>query len=114
MRVIEQNGIPNDQVDINMNSTIRIRSYHTLDLFGQLTSILACRGSGGGQEVLKLLCDKTSVFLLYTCVDEWRFIMHIVKLLERRFPKHKGNITVALVLLSLSLVLVGLGFMFLQ
>ena len=40
--------------------------------------------------------------------------MHIVKRLERRFPKHKGSITVALVLLSLLLLLLGLGMMFLQ
>jgi hypothetical protein len=40
--------------------------------------------------------------------------MHIVKLLERRFPKQKGSITAVLLLLSFSLLLVGLGLMFLQ
>ena len=40
--------------------------------------------------------------------------MHIVKLLERRFPKHKRSITGILFTLSLSLLLLGLGLMFLQ
>ncbi len=40
--------------------------------------------------------------------------MHIVKLLERRFPKQKGNITTILVVLSTSLLLLGLGFLFLS
>ncbi len=40
--------------------------------------------------------------------------MHIVKLLERRFPKHKGSITAVLLALSISLLLLGLGLMFLQ
>jgi hypothetical protein len=40
--------------------------------------------------------------------------MHIIKLLERRFPKHKGSITSILLLLSISLLLLGLGLMFLQ
>ncbi len=40
--------------------------------------------------------------------------MHIVKLLERRFPKHKGRISGLLVLLSMSLLLLGLGLLFLQ
>jgi len=40
--------------------------------------------------------------------------MHIVKLLERRFPKHKGSITAVLMFLSLSLLLLGVGLMFLQ
>ena len=40
--------------------------------------------------------------------------MHIVKLLERRFPKHKGSIAAALVVLSLSLLLLGIGLMFLR
>ena len=40
--------------------------------------------------------------------------MHIVKLLERRFPKHKGSITATMFVLSLSLLLLGLGLMFLQ
>jgi hypothetical protein len=39
--------------------------------------------------------------------------MHIVKLLERRFPKHKGSITAALFVASLSLLLLGIGLMFL-
>ena len=34
--------------------------------------------------------------------------MHIVKLLERRFPKHKGSITAVLLFLSISLLLLGL------
>jgi hypothetical protein len=40
--------------------------------------------------------------------------MHIVKLLERRFPKQKGNIFGILMFLSISLLLVGVGLMFLQ
>jgi hypothetical protein len=40
--------------------------------------------------------------------------MHIVKLLERRFPKQKGSITSILLLLSLSLLLLGLGLMILR
>jgi hypothetical protein len=40
--------------------------------------------------------------------------MHIVKLIERRFPKHKGSITAVLVFLSISLLLLGLGLMFIQ
>lgn len=40
--------------------------------------------------------------------------MHIVKLLERRFPKHKGSIITVLMLISLSLLLLGLGLMFIQ
>ena len=40
--------------------------------------------------------------------------MHLVKLLERRFPKHKGNITPLLLFLSFSLLLLGIGLMFLQ
>ncbi len=40
--------------------------------------------------------------------------MHILKLLERRFPKHKGSITVVMLLLSLSLLLLGIGLMFFQ
>lgn len=40
--------------------------------------------------------------------------MHIVKLIERRFPKQKGRITGLLVLLSMSLLLVGMGLLFLQ
>ena len=37
--------------------------------------------------------------------------MHIVKLLERRFPKHKGSIPATLFVLSLSLLLLGIGLM---
>jgi hypothetical protein len=40
--------------------------------------------------------------------------MHIVKLIERRFPKQKGNITTILVILSASLLLLGLGILFLR
>ena len=40
--------------------------------------------------------------------------MHILRLLERRFPKHKGSITAALFVLSLSLLLLGIGLKFLQ
>jgi hypothetical protein len=40
--------------------------------------------------------------------------MHIVKLLERRFPKQKGRITRLLVLLSMSLLLLGVGLLLLQ
>lgn len=40
--------------------------------------------------------------------------MHVVKLLERRFPKSKGSITAILVLLSISLLILGLGLMLLQ
>jgi len=40
--------------------------------------------------------------------------MHIVKLIERRFPKHKANITAVMVILSISLLLLGLGLMFMQ
>ncbi len=40
--------------------------------------------------------------------------MHIVKLIERRFPNRKGSITTTLVVLSASLLLLGLGLMFLQ
>ena len=40
--------------------------------------------------------------------------MHLIKLLERRFPKHKGSITATMFVLSLSLLLLGLGLMFLQ
>jgi len=35
--------------------------------------------------------------------------MHLVKLIERRFPKHKANITAVMVFLSISLLLLGLG-----
>ena len=40
--------------------------------------------------------------------------MHIVKLLERRFPKQQGSIIGLLVLLSISLLLLGVGLLFLQ
>jgi hypothetical protein len=40
--------------------------------------------------------------------------MQLIKLLERRFPQHKGSITAALFGLSLSLLLLGIGLMFLQ
>lgn len=40
--------------------------------------------------------------------------MHMVKLLERRFPKHKGRITALLVFLSLSLLGLGIGLMLIQ
>ncbi|HET9588753.1 MAG TPA: hypothetical protein VFO91_08180 [Anaerolineales bacterium] len=40
--------------------------------------------------------------------------MHLVKLLERRFPKHKGRITTILVLLSLSLLGLGVGLILIQ
>ena len=38
--------------------------------------------------------------------------MHFVKLLERRFPKQKKSIPTLLMLLSLGLLLLGLGLMF--
>jgi len=37
--------------------------------------------------------------------------MHIVKLLERRFPKRKRSFTALLVLLSISLLLLGVAMM---
>ena len=40
--------------------------------------------------------------------------MHIVKLLGRRFPKHKGSVIAVLLLLALSFLLFGLGLMFVQ
>jgi hypothetical protein len=40
--------------------------------------------------------------------------MHIVKLIERRFPKHKASITAVIVIPSISLLLLGLGLMFMQ
>jgi hypothetical protein len=40
--------------------------------------------------------------------------MHLVKLLERRFPRHKGRMTPLLLLISFSLLLLGFGLMFLQ
>jgi len=40
--------------------------------------------------------------------------MHIVKLLERRFPKQKGGVLPVLLFLSVSLLLLGVGLMFIQ
>jgi hypothetical protein len=40
--------------------------------------------------------------------------MHIVKLIERRFPKRKTNIISVMILLSISLLLLGVGLMFVQ
>lgn len=40
--------------------------------------------------------------------------MHLIKLLERRFPKRKGNITNTLLFLSFSLLLLGLGLAFFE
>jgi hypothetical protein len=40
--------------------------------------------------------------------------MHIVKLFERRFPKHKGSLTSRLLFLSFGFLLLGLGLIFLQ
>lgn len=40
--------------------------------------------------------------------------MHIVKLLERRFPKQKGSITSLLTILALSALVLGLVLMFLR
>jgi hypothetical protein len=40
--------------------------------------------------------------------------MHLVKLLERRFPRQKGRIPFVLFFLSLSLLLLGLGMMFIS
>jgi len=40
--------------------------------------------------------------------------MHIVKLIERRFPKRKDSIIAVLMLLSISLLLLGVGLIFLQ
>ena len=49
------------------------------------------------------------IHLLYNYVIERRFTVHIVKLIERRFPKHKTSITAVMVFLSISLLLLGLG-----
>lgn len=51
---------------------------------------------------------------LYNSFPERRFMMHIVKIIERRFPNHKRSITTVMVLLSVSLLLLGLGLLFLQ
>jgi hypothetical protein len=40
--------------------------------------------------------------------------MHVIKLFERRFPKHKGRITAVLLTLSISLLLLGVGLMFIE
>jgi hypothetical protein len=40
--------------------------------------------------------------------------MHIIKLIERRFPRHKTGITAVSLLLSLSLLLIGVGVLLLQ
>ena len=40
--------------------------------------------------------------------------MHLVKLIERRFPNHKAGITARLVVLSLSFLALGLGLMFIR
>lgn len=40
--------------------------------------------------------------------------MHIVKLIERRFPNRKAGIIPTLVLLSASLLLLGIGLLFIQ
>jgi hypothetical protein len=37
--------------------------------------------------------------------------MHIVKLIERRFPERKAKVVPLLVVLSISLLLLGLGLM---
>lgn len=40
--------------------------------------------------------------------------MHILRLLERRFPQHKGNLPDLLMLISVSLLIVGLALMFIR
>lgn len=40
--------------------------------------------------------------------------MHIVKLIGRRFPNRKAAIIIVSLLLSISLLLLGLGLMFIQ
>ena len=40
--------------------------------------------------------------------------MHIVRLIERRFPNHKAGITAVLVVLSLIFLGLGLGLMFIR
>ncbi|HSK88043.1 MAG TPA: hypothetical protein VK880_06800 [Anaerolineales bacterium] len=40
--------------------------------------------------------------------------MHIVKLIERRFPERKGKIVPVMAFISISLLLLGLGLMLLQ
>jgi hypothetical protein len=40
--------------------------------------------------------------------------MHIVKLIERRFPRHRTGIAAVSLLLSLSLLLIGVGVLLLR
>lgn len=40
--------------------------------------------------------------------------MHIVKLLSRHFPTHKRSVTALMAFISLSLLLLGLGWMLFQ
>jgi hypothetical protein len=40
--------------------------------------------------------------------------MHLIKLIERRFPNHKAGITVRLVVLSLSFLVLGLVLLFIR
>ena len=40
--------------------------------------------------------------------------MHIVKLIERRFPNRKASVHTVLLLLSVSLLLLGVGLMFIR
>ena len=40
--------------------------------------------------------------------------MHIAKLIERRFPNRKASVTMTLVILSASLLLLGIGLMFIH
>ncbi len=37
--------------------------------------------------------------------------MHLVKLIERRFPERKGKIVPVMVIISVSLLVLGLGLM---
>ena len=40
--------------------------------------------------------------------------MHLVKLIERRFPNRKASVTATLLLLSTSLLLLGVGLMLIR
>ncbi len=40
--------------------------------------------------------------------------MHLIKLIERRFPNRKASLTVTLLLLSASLLLLAIGLLFVQ
>lgn len=40
--------------------------------------------------------------------------MHIVKLIERRFPERKAKIVPIMLFISVSLLLLGLGLMFIR